>query len=866
MASISLTSTSFVNGGMLPPEFKNNSLCNEMNRSPQFAWTYSGLIPVYIEHFNLYVEDEDSSSGSSPNSKFLHWGVTNIHSSQTSISENGGWIPGAVILPTDYLTGDRVNGWNGPCAPLIQRNYRAWLEIKIKAEYAPYIWQENAPQDLIVRSNYLHFTDNANNKGHQAQTGDCGVTTCPPGYLNTGCACQEVIIAPALLQNTSHEVEDAAGYNRYVESGTRFYADADQYLFPLRGKNGVTGGIMGPDDAVLQDTDGIGVTLPYTLDDTSPLWKSTDEFTGRLNAVGVWTPDTVNQEWIGFSQCVMTETTRKYCIGVGGNSRVRIKLNGNMIARFDRDDCIAHYQFWHIIEITLNCGMNLIEIEGYVTSPATPILGFEIYQATIAQLQALATEIDLVTSGYVVAASSDRLGEYFNIGENSGYICPPGFAYNDCGDGNCVDVNYAQSSTTNCCWVIQNCDDEDETYAIKLDPNELTPLYGGNVYSFSNSEYLTGKCFKVIEQIVCVVPDIEYVTVGQNYNTTNCLVCHSVLQFSSCISPDGNIYIELAPGEPEPVVGQVYALSVGEGCYKYVGPSTQYPASFTNVLLVIQYRTEDCGVCGGCLAFANCDDSEEIVFVKLAEGEDNPDPSNIGDIYELAGDPSLARHCWKFEGYVDCIEAIQDVTIVSHKECKFCVNCIPYYLLTDCSNPDNTLYIFWSKDSAPLEENRVYIFSAVPGTCFKANLQFSPCEDITPEIIYNSSDILYDYDDCEDCLRPCYKLIDCGEYETVSTEQNLEIYSNKTIQWEDSEGVIRCALVLPYNCREESYTEVEVTPLACFNSCQECDPPAPPEPEFSLKARAVAPGYNIPSCSTDHTGTSCNNSDPCPCS
>ena len=115
-ASIILGSTSFDNNAVIPQQFKNSVECGGNNRSPEFNWTLYGIVQAHVESFNLYVENVNLP-GSSPNGKFLHWGVRGITKVQQQISENGWWLdPSTLVLSTDYTSGDKVNGWNGPCA------------------------------------------------------------------------------------------------------------------------------------------------------------------------------------------------------------------------------------------------------------------------------------------------------------------------------------------------------------------------------------------------------------------------------------------------------------------------------------------------------------------------------------------------------------------------------------------------------------------------------------------------------------------------------------------------------------------------------------------------------------------------------
>jgi phosphatidylethanolamine-binding protein (PEBP) family uncharacterized protein len=142
-----LTSSSITNGSLIPVQFKNNTICSELNNSPQMSWSVNPntLLPTQtITSYEILCEDVNAS-GTSPNGYFVHWYVTGINSSQTSISVNGSWNGSPTVILTDYGSGDRVNGWNGPCPPSGTHNYR----IQVKA-----ILSDNT----TLPSNYLTFT------------------------------------------------------------------------------------------------------------------------------------------------------------------------------------------------------------------------------------------------------------------------------------------------------------------------------------------------------------------------------------------------------------------------------------------------------------------------------------------------------------------------------------------------------------------------------------------------------------------------------------------------------------------------------------------------------------------------------------
>jgi phosphatidylethanolamine-binding protein (PEBP) family uncharacterized protein len=195
MASIVLSSASFSNGDLIDPIFKSTH-CAAPNLSPEFHWILAGIVPAHVEYFELIVEDI-AVAGSSPSGCFLHWGA-HIPVGIQQIPENGAWGIGVTVSPTDWGSGDKANGWNGPCAPSLH-NYRCIVFAKIYDAYASYVWPEGKiPRDKKLMSNALMFIDTPSNIYADPQN-FCGSVICPPGYsLNPEQECEMVIQAAAV--------------------------------------------------------------------------------------------------------------------------------------------------------------------------------------------------------------------------------------------------------------------------------------------------------------------------------------------------------------------------------------------------------------------------------------------------------------------------------------------------------------------------------------------------------------------------------------------------------------------------------------------------------------------------------------------
>ena len=140
--TLTLSSISYCENGSIADNFHNSSSCGLLNDSPAMNWILGGFNASAVTSYEILCEDTSASN-------FIHWKVTGISPTQTSIAQNGTWInnTGLTIYPTGYPSpsGDRVNGWNGPCPPSGVHNYR----IQVIARLA---------NGTSVTSNYSYFT------------------------------------------------------------------------------------------------------------------------------------------------------------------------------------------------------------------------------------------------------------------------------------------------------------------------------------------------------------------------------------------------------------------------------------------------------------------------------------------------------------------------------------------------------------------------------------------------------------------------------------------------------------------------------------------------------------------------------------
>lgn len=132
--SILLQSPQFLNGQGLSSVVRHPN-CGGQNYSVGLLWTLTDFTINDVISYSLLMEDINAG-GTSPNGYFVHWKVTNIPPSQTSInlwtSGPTGWLPGATIQQTDWFPSTvNPNGYGGPCPP--GHTYRISITAVINA-------------------------------------------------------------------------------------------------------------------------------------------------------------------------------------------------------------------------------------------------------------------------------------------------------------------------------------------------------------------------------------------------------------------------------------------------------------------------------------------------------------------------------------------------------------------------------------------------------------------------------------------------------------------------------------------------------------------------------------------------------------
>jgi phosphatidylethanolamine-binding protein (PEBP) family uncharacterized protein len=117
--SITISSSNFINGQTFTNTVIKHPSCGGQNNNPSLSWVLNNILTSNVISYSLLMEDINAS-GTSPNGYFIHWRVTNIPTTQTSInlwsSGPSGWQAGATIQQTDWSpSAVNPNGYGGPC-------------------------------------------------------------------------------------------------------------------------------------------------------------------------------------------------------------------------------------------------------------------------------------------------------------------------------------------------------------------------------------------------------------------------------------------------------------------------------------------------------------------------------------------------------------------------------------------------------------------------------------------------------------------------------------------------------------------------------------------------------------------------------
>jgi hypothetical protein len=717
----------------------------------------------------------------------------------------------------------------------------------------------------------------------------CGSINCPPGTTLIDGLCQSINETGATINAQQYNVNSGSTKGVYGNLGGRFYLNVDGLGFPLKAigsssilyENATPGGTWTQGNAVLQDA-----LSPYI---NGNVWRSQGLATeGRLNRATVWPTSGSNakpyKEWIGFSQCINVPETKEYQIGLAADNRMRFKINGELIVAFEESGRSSHFNYWHVIAITLNQGVNIIEMTA-LNEGAEGAFAAEIYDAPY-NLLIPAPAPFAVDNIYLWSTRDLEVTDVFTIGGEtifgwnestdtvggnglSGSSCPEGYTLNPtgCTTGECVQILYEPPTEIECCYLITNCKNPEDTYLINFSPSETNPLYQNSVFELTgNNTYFAGKCFILNDLVICTKADVENVTVAIDHGLNNCLVCNPSLKVQSCDNPEQFEYLSMIAGSEPFVKNNIYEFDLLSGCYAYIEEVFNNAPSYFNVAITNNTGSDDCLICSPCLLFRNCETLQNIT-VRLAIGQ--TDPAAIGDIVKLGGNIGIdSETCYQFRGYTTCDSESTDyldLTIVETTGCVSCSTCNPIYTITDCSDSTNTMTITWPQAAADLDLTQIYVFDFNENICWQiAYIPPLDC-DTSSDMSLEPANILSNYVDCATCNALCYRIRDCETLSIVGYSSIVDIsaYVGKTIKWQTQTYLDtnpdpiewNCGTVEQYICRLETYTAIsDVFVENCFKTCEECEYVAPEIEETEKKTgRKQQPGYEVPDCHTTKT-------------
>ncbi|MFT3766690.1 MAG: hypothetical protein QM820_14420 [Minicystis sp.] len=178
-----------------------------------------------------------------------------------------------------------------------------------------------------------------------------------------------------------------------------------------------------------------GGTAPGGTTEMNAYWGdgATSPLDGRLNNIGVWAcgDDGTTAgtepigEWIGFSVCVNVPASGDYILGIAGDNRVSMNVDGTNVYLDDTGSTSA-FDYWHLLPIHLTSGTHIVELRGK-NDGSIAAFGAEISGPfAVGSLNTDAVVLDETAYAANIIWSTENLpaGQQFDLGEKSGWQCP----------------------------------------------------------------------------------------------------------------------------------------------------------------------------------------------------------------------------------------------------------------------------------------------------------------------------------------------------------------------------------------------------------------------------------------------------------
>ena len=393
---------------------------------------------------------------------------------------------------------------------------------------------------------------------------ECNSCACPPGYTKIGDNCQKITTVPAIANPIIYSTAPGSISNLYGNLGTNFYSNISALPYPIT----AIGSLF--KDAAL-------VVVP-SVNNIIGVWNGPAG--SRLNTVGIWTtvaPNPVN-EWIGFSECINIPTNDVYCIGIGGDDAVRIRIDGVLIVLAASG--VFDFNYWHVFEINLTAGTHVITLEGINTGGVSAFAA-EIYNVNSATLQTYTTvaQVQLAT---IFSTFDKRKGGTFQTGETSGFSCPTGYTLNTCGRAfSCSLIETVPFVECPRTFLVTSC----EPGLAPFYTNTDLSAYTQSVYKtcipqiiYSTSCFILKDCNRLVADIVTntVLTGYLWQTVSLQGFPGSCFIVTGVVAGEPCVGAVPVIILDgvscICKGAQQPWPAGCYCVTVKEIIPTIVAP------------------------------------------------------------------------------------------------------------------------------------------------------------------------------------------------------------------------------------------------------------------------------------------------------
>jgi hypothetical protein len=271
---------------------------------------------------------------------------------------------------------------------------------------------------------------------------------CPSGYTATtgNAGCQKIITTAATFNGSGATIVHGDINTTYSRYGAYFYPNIQTngalpvyYNFLANLKN---------------QTGGTITALTFNADNS--FWSTSGvTLGGRLNIAGI---SASTSEFLGFSECINSPSGGTYYLGIAADNFCKFSINGQLIAYLSAVTT-TNFNLWSIFSITLNAGINLIEMEGKNDGSASSFAA-EIYDPINFATLTGATSTGS-SQANVIFSTLDRVGTFFDLGTTVGYSCPSGYILDRCTNTICSalsstsitysSINITTTATTGCC-------------------------------------------------------------------------------------------------------------------------------------------------------------------------------------------------------------------------------------------------------------------------------------------------------------------------------------------------------------------------------------------------------------------------------